>query len=84
MTYSPPLGALRHAHKSRERHKKQHNGITTQRLARISNYQISSVIVVSRCLRMFKGCLVVYSMRLEVPFIAPRDLGAVGAPFGRL
>jgi hypothetical protein len=23
-------------------------------------------------------------MRLGVPFIAPRDLGAVGAPFGRL
>jgi hypothetical protein len=23
-------------------------------------------------------------MRLRVPFIAPRDLGAVGSPFGRL
>jgi hypothetical protein len=23
------------------------------------------------------------SMRLEVPFIAPRQLGAVGSPFGR-
>jgi hypothetical protein len=27
---------------------------------------------------------VVLSMRLGVPFIAPRYLGAVGAPFGRL
>jgi hypothetical protein len=26
----------------------------------------------------------VVSMRLGVPFIAPRDLGAIGAPFGRL
>jgi hypothetical protein len=26
---------------------------------------------------------VFYSMRLGVPFIAPRELGAVGAPFGR-
>jgi hypothetical protein len=32
---------------------------------------------------MFKGCLVLCSMRLGVPFIAPRDLGVVGAPFGR-
>jgi hypothetical protein len=33
---------------------------------------------------MFNGCLVMCSMRLGVPFIAPRDLGVVGAPFGRL
>jgi hypothetical protein len=26
---------------------------------------------------------VYYSMRLGVPFIAPRQLGAVGSPFGR-
>jgi hypothetical protein len=34
-------------------------------------------------LRMFNGCLVLCSMRLGVPFIAPRQLGAVGNPFGR-
>jgi hypothetical protein len=34
-------------------------------------------------LRMFNGGLVYYSMRLRVPFIAPRQLGAVGSPFGR-
>jgi hypothetical protein len=27
---------------------------------------------------------VYFSMRLGVPFIAPRERGAVGAPFGRL
>jgi hypothetical protein len=47
-----------HAHKLREEHKKQHNGITTQTLARISNYKSSSVIAVSWCLKMFKGSLV--------------------------
>jgi hypothetical protein len=47
-----------HAHKLREEHKNQYSGITTQTIAQISNYQSSGVIVVSRCLRMFKGCLV--------------------------
>jgi hypothetical protein len=32
---------------------------------------------------MFNGGLVCCSMRLGDPFIAPRQLGAVGAPFGR-
>jgi hypothetical protein len=34
-------------------------------------------------LRMFNGCLGVCSMCLGVPFIAPRQLGAFGVPFGR-
>jgi hypothetical protein len=33
---------------------------------------------------MFSGCLVYCSMRLGVPFIAPRDLEVVRALFGRL
>jgi hypothetical protein len=37
----------------------------------------------SRCLRMLNGCLVWCYMRLGVPFIAPRQLGAVEIPFGR-
>jgi hypothetical protein len=37
----------------------------------------------SRHLRMFNGGLVFCSMRLGVPFIAPRQPGAVGTPFGR-
>jgi hypothetical protein len=32
---------------------------------------------------MFNGCLGLSSMCLGVPFIALRDLGAVGAPFER-
>jgi hypothetical protein len=71
-----------HAHKLREEHKRQHNGITAQTLVRISNYQCSSVVAVSRCRRMFKGCLVLCSMRLVVPFIALSDLESVEAPFG--
>jgi hypothetical protein len=37
----------------------------------------------SRCLRMFLVSLVFSSMRLGVPFIAPRQLGVVGDQFGR-
>jgi hypothetical protein len=32
---------------------------------------------------MLRECLVSYSMRLGVPFIAPRQLGAIGHQFGR-
>jgi hypothetical protein len=35
-------------------------------------------------LRMLSECLDISSMRLEVPFIAPRQLGAVGGQQGRL
>jgi hypothetical protein len=35
------------------------------------------------CLEMIKECLVFSSMRLGVPFIAPRQLGAVGGILGR-
>jgi hypothetical protein len=38
----------------------------------------------SRCLRMFLVSLVFCYMRLGVPFIAPRQLGAVGDQHGRL
>jgi hypothetical protein len=38
----------------------------------------------SRCLRMFLVSLVYCSMRLGVPFEAPRQLGAVGDQHGRL
>jgi hypothetical protein len=37
----------------------------------------------SWCLEMIKECLVDSSMRLGVPFIAPRQLGAVGGNLGR-
>jgi hypothetical protein len=35
-------------------------------------------------LRMLKVCLDISSMRLGVPFVAPRQLGAVGGILGRL
>jgi hypothetical protein len=38
----------------------------------------------SRCLNMLGKCLVYSSMRLGVPFIASRQLGAVGDQHGRL
>jgi hypothetical protein len=38
----------------------------------------------SRCLRMLSECLCVSSMHLRVPFIAPRQLGAVEDNLGRL
>jgi hypothetical protein len=41
------------------------------------------MVAESRHLRMFNGGLVSCFMRLGVPFIAPRQLGAVGIPFGR-
>jgi hypothetical protein len=37
----------------------------------------------SWCLGMIKECLGVSSMRLGVPFIAPRQLGAIGTQQGR-
>jgi hypothetical protein len=37
----------------------------------------------SWCLGMIKECLGISSMRLGVPFIAPRQLGAVGGILGR-
>jgi hypothetical protein len=38
----------------------------------------------SWCLGMIKECLDVSSMRLGIPFIAPRQLGDVGGNLGRL
>jgi hypothetical protein len=37
----------------------------------------------SRCLRILSECLGDSSMRLGVPFIVPRQLGAVGGQLGR-
>jgi hypothetical protein len=41
------------------------------------------VAVESRRLRMIRECLVYCSMHLEVPFIAPRQLGVVEVSIGR-
>jgi hypothetical protein len=44
---------------------------------------IKCVGVKSRCLGMIKECLGDSSIRLGIPFIAPRQLGAVGGILGR-
>jgi hypothetical protein len=46
--------------------------------------RIKCVGVESGCLGMIKKCLGDSSMRLGVPFIVPRQLGAVGGILGRL
>jgi hypothetical protein len=45
--------------------------------------QINCVGAESGCLSMLRECLVYSSMRLGVPFMAPRQLGAVGDNLGR-
>jgi hypothetical protein len=45
--------------------------------------RIECARMVSWCLGMIKECLSASSMRLGVPFIAPRQLGAVGGILGR-
>jgi hypothetical protein len=45
--------------------------------------RIKCVRAESGCLSMLRECLVCSSMRLGVPFIAPRQLGAVGDQLGR-
>jgi hypothetical protein len=45
--------------------------------------RIKCVEAESGCLSMLRECLVFCSMRLGVPFIAPRQPGAVGHRFGR-
>jgi hypothetical protein len=45
--------------------------------------RIKCVGAESRCFRILKECLGFSSMRLGVPFIAPRQLGAIGGRLGR-
>jgi hypothetical protein len=56
---------------------------TTRTMLKSLTLWTDCVIVESGSLRMFSECLVYCSMRLGVPFIAPRQLGAVGDQLGR-
>jgi hypothetical protein len=56
---------------------------TTQQVLKSQTQLSGCVLAESRRLRMFNGGLVYCSMRLGVPFIAPRHLGFVGSLFGR-
>jgi hypothetical protein len=56
---------------------------TTQTELKSLTQQSKCVEAESRSLKMFREFLVFCSMRLGVPFIAPRQLGAVGGQLGR-
>jgi hypothetical protein len=56
---------------------------TTRTKLKSLTQRIKCMEAESGSLRMFRECLVICSMRLGVPFIAPRQLGAVGDQLGR-
>jgi hypothetical protein len=56
---------------------------STQKELKLLSQRIKCARMKSWCLGMIKECLVCSSMRLGVPFIAPRQLGAVGSNLGR-
>jgi hypothetical protein len=56
---------------------------STQEELKLLAQRIKCVGVKSGCLGMIKECLDDSSMRLGVPFIAPRQLGAIGGILGR-
>jgi hypothetical protein len=61
----------------------QHREFTTQMVLKSQERLSDCVIAESRRLRMFLASLVFCSMRLGVPFIASRQLGAIGDQLGR-
>jgi hypothetical protein len=73
-----------HIQNEREKHKDSTTELQLNTSAQISIYESKGAKSVSRRCWMFKKCLVWCSMRLEVPFITPRQIGAVWTPFGRL
>jgi hypothetical protein len=72
-----------HTHKPRLELKTRRREFTTQTELKSLTQQSKCVEVESRSLKMFRECLVYCSMRLVVPFIVPRQLGAVGDQLGR-
>jgi hypothetical protein len=73
-----------HAHKSRLELETQHTEFTTQMELKSLIQRIECVKLESWSLRMLSECLDDSSMRLGVPFIAPRQLGAIEDQQGRL
>jgi hypothetical protein len=72
-----------HAHKPRLELKMKHNEFTTRTELKSLTQSIKCAKTECGRLRMLKVCLDNSSMRLGVPFIAPRQLGAVGGILGR-
>jgi hypothetical protein len=62
----------------------KHNEFTTRTELKSLTRSIKCVETECGRLRMLRVCLGYSSMRLGVPFIAPRQLGAVGGNLGRL
>jgi hypothetical protein len=69
-------------HKQRREHTNQNDKVTAQERAQISLQQIKSVVVEFWSSSVLKVCMGNNSIRLGGPFIAPRDLGVIGASFG--
>jgi hypothetical protein len=72
-----------HAHKPQLELTTQLEEFSTQMGLKSLSQRIECARMESWCLGMIKECLGYSSMRLEVPFIAPRQLGAVGTQQGR-
>jgi hypothetical protein len=72
-----------HAHKPILELETQHREFATQTELKSLTQRIKCVETESGSLRMFLVIYLFCSMRLGVPFIAPRQLGAVGDQFGR-
>jgi hypothetical protein len=72
-----------HAHNPRLELEIQHREFTTQTELKSLTQSIKCVETESGSLRMLRECLVLCSIRLWVPFIAPRQLVAVGDQLGR-
>jgi hypothetical protein len=72
-----------HAHKSRLELKTRCREFTTQTELKSLTQQSKCVEAESRSLKIFYESLVFCSMRQGVPFIALRQLGAVGDQLGR-
>ena len=72
-----------HAHKPRLELKMKHKEFTTRTELKSLTQSIKCVETECGRLRMLRECLGYSSMRLGVPFIAPRQLGAVGGQQGR-
>jgi hypothetical protein len=73
-----------HAHKPRIELKMKHNEFTTRTELKSLTQSIKCAETECGRLRMLRVCLGDSSMRLGVPFIAPRQLGAVGGNLGSL
>jgi hypothetical protein len=72
-----------HAHKPRLELETQYREFATQTELKSLTQSIKCVEAESGTLRMLREDLVSCSMHLAVPFIAPRQLGAVGDQLGR-